>query len=327
MRSLISKAEDLPSTKEKKSTQNEQRLGSRIFEAWTQLSSTNLEQKNHSGYAGFEAKGLDVNFGIDLLFKDRWIIGTAFSLGRSDTDLSNYLKGQEIDSKRQQVTFYTSRQSDTWHIDGMLGYAQQENNTTRFFLLPDLTSGSYKSNTASGKFYSSQWFSKIEIGHQIKLIEKTTITPIAGLEWSRFASESYKENIPGNIYSKIKRQRINRTSSNLGTRAETVFVLGSGNSIQPYTQLTWKHEFNNNGINTSRIGIDGTVLIAGNQKTNYLYSTKTTTGQELPKNSYELLLGVLWNNTKGPSIDLQVNTQGSTDFSSHSYLASLHWKL
>lgn len=277
--------------------------GSGQYGLWVQAFGSKSKQDLHANYAGFDADTNGVTIGADALVASDWVVGSAFSYGRTDVNQQDYLDGDSSDIDTYQLTAYTSRDFGLWYLDGMLGYAQQKYDTNRNTTGTDI---------AKGKFDGEQLLAKVEAGYPIALTKQLTLTPLAGLEWNRLELDSYREKDAGAQALQVKGEHTQRTASNLGARLEMAIDLEHGAVLYPSTHARWVHQFDNDGIDTTAAFIGGG-------------GSFVSTGQKLAEDSYIAGVGLTLQQASGSSVSLQLDTEQATARSGFSGQVAAQW--
>jgi|GEM_PF-1486358 len=223
----------------------------------------NQDQK--SGFAGYNSKTWGTAFGADTLLENNWLVGAAFTYARTDVDMTNFRDGDNSDIKTYQATAYTSHDFGKWYLDGMLSYAEQRFNSRRDTVITGI---------AKGNFDGHQVATRITAGMPFSLSAVTTLTPTIGLEWNRLKQDSYTETGAGALSMNVQGETANRVRSVIGARLATE-MLSNGITIKPSLRASWRHDFNNDGI-------DSTSTFTGGG------ASFKTPGQDLASNSYNV---------------------------------------
>ncbi|MGZ8251247.1 MAG: autotransporter outer membrane beta-barrel domain-containing protein, partial [Methylophilaceae bacterium] len=169
------------------------------------------------------------------------------------------------DIKTYQATAYTSHDFGKWYLDGMLSYAEQRFNSRRDTVITGI---------AKGNFDGHQVATRITAGMPFSLSAVTTLTPTIGLEWNRLKQDSYTETGAGALSMNVQGETANRVRSVIGARLATE-MLSNGITIKPSLRASWRHDFNNDGI-------DSTSTFTGGG------ASFKTPGQDLASNSYNI---------------------------------------
>ncbi|WP_186300432.1 autotransporter outer membrane beta-barrel domain-containing protein [Denitromonas ohlonensis] len=256
-----------------------------------------------ASYSGFEANTSGLTIGADARLSNEWIAGGAFSYGHTDLSQQDYRNGDSSDIDTYQFTAYAGRDFGAWYVDGMLGYAQQQYETKR---------DTSVAGVAKGNFDGAQLLAKVEAGYPIALGRQLTLTPLAGLEWSRLTLDSYTEQGAGALSLRVKGEHALRTASHLGARLEMAIDMDNGATLYPSAHARWVHQFDRDGTDTTAAFIGGG-------------SSFVTPGQKLAADSYLFGVGLIYQQANGRAIGLQLDTEQATARSSYAGTVTVQW--
>ncbi|WP_165675188.1 autotransporter domain-containing protein [Metapseudomonas otitidis] len=257
---------------------------------WIQAFGGRLDQRSHAGYNGYDSHTQGMTLGLDTRLNDDWVAGAAFSYGTVNLNQQGERKGDGSEIDTYQISAYASRDFGAWYLDGMLGYAQQRFETRRDTVL---------GGTAEGRFDGRQYSAQLEAGMPLRLTHQTTLTPLAGLEWSQLHLDSYQERHAGALGLGIEGERQDRLASRVGARLSMDLPLSAGTHLQPAVQMTWRHELIGNALDTNaRFTGGGSVF--------------STPGQRLPSDSYQLDLSLSLLRPDGSSVSLNLGSYNAT---------------
>lgn len=280
-----------------------QLAGSGQYGLWLQAFGGKSRQDLHANYSGFEANTSGLTIGADTRLSNEWIVGGAFSYGRTDVSQQDYRNGDSSDIDTYQLTAYASRDFGLWYLDGVLGYAQQNYETKR---------NTAVAGVAKGDFDGSQLLAKVEAGYPIALGRQLTLTPLAALEWNRLALDSYTEKGAGALSLRVNGEHTQRTASHLGARLEMAIDMNHGATLYPSAHARWVHQFDNDGTDTTAAFIGGG-------------SSFVTPGQNLAANSYIVGVGLTYQQANGSAIGLQLDTDQATARSGYAGTVTAQW--
>lgn len=280
-----------------------QLAGSGEYGLWLQAFGGQSSQDKHAEYSGFDANTSGLTIGADTRLSSGWVVGSAFSYGRTDLSQQDYRNGDSSDIDTYQLTGYVGRDFGLWYIDGMLGYAQQKYQTKR---------NTSVAGVADGDFDGDQLLAKVEAGYPIALGGQLTLTPLAGIEWSRLELDSYTEEGAGVLSLQVKGEHAQRTASNLGARLEMPIDMDHGATLYPSAHARWVHQFDSDGIDTTAAFIGGG-------------SSFVTPGQKLAADTYIAGVGITYRQANGSTIGLQLDTAQATARSSYAGTVTAQW--
>ncbi len=264
--------------------------GSGQYGLWLQAFGNKTKQDQHARHSGFDASTSGLTIGADTLLPGDWVVGGAFSYGRTDISQEDFRDGDGSDIDTYQFTTYASRNFGNWYLNGMLGYSQQKYDTKRIISATDI---------AKGDFDGEQLLAKIEAGYPIYLGHQVTLTPLAGLEWNRLDLKSYQEKGTSPLSLSVKGEDSERTASSIGARLEMAVDLANGARLYPSTHARWVHQFNIDGVDTTAAFVGGGTSFV-------------TPGQQLAEDSYIIGVGLTLQQANGSSVSLQLDSEQAT---------------
>lgn len=119
----------------------------------------------------------------------------------------------------------------------------------------------------------------------------TTFTPMAGLEWNRLKQDGYTETGAGALSMTVQDESASRVRSVLGVRVSTETGLSNGVKLAPSAHLNWRHEFRNDGLNSTASFTGGGAAFV-------------TPGQDLASNTYNLGTALVFQEIPGVHLHL-----------------------
>lgn len=255
-------------------------------------------------FSGYHVDTYGISFGTDVQVREDWAVGAAFTYATTSVAMKDAHDGDGTDIKTYQLTGYTSRDFGRWYAEGMLSYAQQTYDGAR-----DTT----VSGIASSSFKGTQWAARATAGMPIKLNDKVTLTPTAGLEWNLIQQDGYTETGAGALSLEVGAPSANRFRSALGATLATTVPLDGGAELKPSMHLVWRHEFNNSGM-------DSTTTFTGGG------ASFVTPGQDLAKNTINLGGVLAWQKTKTFQLSLQLDGEKAPGYTAVSTQLVGHWR-
>lgn len=186
----------------------------RGFGNWT-------KQDDRGGVAGFDADTLGMSGGVDAQVSDNSRIGV--SLSYADTSVDGKGTGSaKTDIASYQATIYGDYSTDTYFVEGSLGYARNSNETSRTVLLPGLT------RTATADFDSNQYMANAKAGMPIAVGSKSFFTPTVGASYTKVTSDTYTETGAGNLNLTVNPDDVDAFVVSLGGQFHTRIEQGKG---------------------------------------------------------------------------------------------------
>jgi outer membrane autotransporter protein len=260
-------------------------------------------QDMRDGFSGYDTNTSGLSLGADTRLKSDWVVGGAFTYAKTDVGLNDLRNGDSSDLDTYQLTGYASRDFGAWYLDAMLAYARQQFETERYSGL---------GSVAKGDFSGNQWSTKVEAGYPIALTEQLSLTPLAGLEWTRLELNSYTEKNAGALSLHVDEQNGDTSNSLLGARLEMNIPMTGEYRLKPSAHAMWRHQFQNNGIDTSAS------LLGGG-------GSFTTPGQDMQRDNYTLGVAVDLQQRDGSSVSLQLDSLSATGLEAYAAQLQANW--
>lgn len=281
----------------------EQLAGSGRYGFWMKAFGATSNQDMRDDYSGYDANTSGLSLGADTRLQSDWVVGGAFTYAKTDVNLNDLRNGDSTDLDTYQLTGYASRDFGAWYLDAMLAYARQQFETQRYTGLGPV---------AKGDFDGNQWGSKFEAGYPIALTEQLSLTPLAGLEWTRLELDSYTEKDAGALSLNVDKQSGDASNSLLGARMEMEVPLSGEYSLIPSAHAIWRHQFQNAGIDTTAS------LLGGG-------GSFTTPGQNLQRDNYTMGVAMELQQRDGSSLSLQLDSLSATGLEAYGAQLQANW--
>jgi outer membrane autotransporter protein len=180
--------------------------------------------------------------GIDVQLTRRSLLGLSLGMTSSGYSLggtSSYGSGRAI-----LLGVYGSFTEGPAYLDAALGYGTGSYNTTR------VVSTGTIAEQLTASFDGQQYGGRVEAGWRFDL-DRTTLTPFAGLLVQAFQQNGYSETArdlstgaPGALGLAVQGQTTTSVRSFLGAEARSSFTLGDGSVFSPRLRAAWAHEYN-----------------------------------------------------------------------------------
>ncbi|HLA29967.1 MAG TPA: autotransporter outer membrane beta-barrel domain-containing protein [Pseudomonas sp.] len=280
-----------------------QLAGSGRYGFWMKAFGSTGNQNMRDGYSGYDASTSGLSLGADTRLKSDWVVGGAFTYAKTNVDLNDLRNGDNSDLDTYQLTGYASRDFGTWYLDAMLAYARQQFETQRYTGLGAV---------AKGDFDGDQWGSKVEAGYPIALTEQLSLTPLAGLEWTRLELDSYTEKDAGALSLQVDEQNGDTSNSLLGARLEMDIPMTNQYRLKPSVHAMWRHQFQNSGLDTTASFLGGG-------------GSFTTPGQDMQRDNYTLGVAVDLQQRDGSSVSLQLDSLRASGLEAYAAQLQANW--
>jgi len=207
---------------------------------WGQAFGGQANQGNRTAGSGYRAGYSGVLIGADTGLNDQWRIGGVFSYADTSVNSGGDNTGSSAHIKSYGLTGYGGYTAERWYLNLSGGVVRQKYNTQRSVGYTGF------SGNAAGQFDGTQYVASAQAGYPIKLDAMTTLTPIAGLTYSRMTQDAYTET--GSVAAlRVNSAGTSSLKSDLGAKLERAFKTSYG-EITPSAQLSWRHEYRDTSV-------------------------------------------------------------------------------
>jgi outer membrane autotransporter protein len=259
------------------------------------------DQDERKGIAGFENETFGMAFGGDVQI-DRSTVGISFSYANTDVDSKGSGNAQnDIDS--YQATLYADYTSDTWYVEGLVGYARNEISTSRTI--------DFANSTASADYGSNQFMLNLGGGMPIEVEKDHFFTPQASFQYTFVENETYSEEGAGSLNLRVDQDEIHVALANLGMRYHTNQITDSG-TMTPEFRAGVTYDFaGDDGVSTNVFNGGGAAF--------------DVTGADVVEFGYKVGAGFSFQplDVAGLTISANYDLWAKEDFVSHNANASL----
>jgi outer membrane autotransporter protein len=270
---------------------------------WVKAFGARGDQDLMDAFAGYKAETGGMAIGSDMMLPSQWVVGGAFTWAATDVSMADYRSGDGAKIDSYQLTAYATRDFGRWYAEGMLAYAIQNYETSRITGM---------SGIAQGDFDGSQVAARVTAGMPLAIGHDLTLIPLAGLEWDHIKQDAYTETGAGALSMNIAEASADRVRSLVGAKLESRREI-AGYQVKPSVQVGWRHEFDNDGINTTSTFTGGGGAF-------------TTVGQDLPEDRFHLGFGVAVSKTNRALVSLQLDTEQASGYSAYAGQVVGQWK-
>jgi outer membrane autotransporter protein len=207
---------------------------------WGQFFGGQANQGNRAGASGYRAGYSGLLIGADTALNDQWRLGGVFSYADTSVNSGGDNTGSSAHIKSYGLTGYGGYTAETWYLNLSGGIVRQKYNTQRSVGFTGF------SGNAAGQFDGTQYVASVQAGYPIKLDAMTTLTPIAGLTYSRMTQDAYTET--GSVAALyVNSSGTSSLKSDLGAKLERTFKTSYG-EFTPSAQLSWRHEYRDTSV-------------------------------------------------------------------------------
>ncbi|MCX7355784.1 MAG: autotransporter domain-containing protein [Alphaproteobacteria bacterium] len=187
----------------------------------------NSSTLNYSG--GGAAMVLDRQFGPDML--------AGIAGGYANTNISTEGVSSSGTVNSYQGAFYGSYSPSAFYLQGLAGYAYNDNTMTRPISFPGVSS------VANGSTSSNQFLGAVETGYAFPVAKAMSVTPFLGLQGTTANQASFTETGAGTLNLTVDSQTTNSVRSILGFQVDHDANVGLASPISLLARAGWAHEY------------------------------------------------------------------------------------
>jgi outer membrane autotransporter protein len=261
------------------------------------------DQDLRKGIAGYETDTYGLAMGADVKV-GRSTYGLSFSYADTDVD-SKGAGNAQTDISSYQATFYTDYTTDKWYVEGLVGYARNEIDTSRSITVNTLT--------AEAEYGSNQFMINIGGGIPLEIAKNHFITPNASFQYTLVDNETYTETGAGGLNLRVDQDEVNIALGVFGARYHAHNDMGSG-TLTPEIRGSLTYDFaGDDGQSTSLANGGGAAF--------------GVTGADVVELGYRAGLGLSYApNDNGLTVSANYDLNQKTDFIGHSANFSLRYE-
>lgn len=263
---------------------------------WLQALSSDANQDERRGVAGYDADSHGIAVGADGQLNADTTLGLAYSY--LDTDVKSDL-GNKAKVTGHALTLYSNWVHDNWFVDSSLMYGWNDNESKR-----------YIAGTQAKADYDSDVFGVSALaGYSLRLMPDVVLEPQVGARYANVGMDAYREK--GSSASlNVGSQRYEVGEMGVGARLAAAFDVGSG-SLEPEAKLMAWHDFIGDKVSTT------SAFVLGGE-------SSVSRGTTPVRDSYELGLGA--NYRMGAwSVGGSYNYLTSSGFDADSFTAKVRY--
>lgn len=271
---------------------------------WIQLGTNDIEQKNQSGMAGFDADANGLSLGIDALISADTMVGMAFSYTETELDYKNGLAGA-LDVQSYQLSAYGTYSSDHWFFDGQLAYGVNRYDGERLLYNRARVTSDYE-----GEFYAA----RLDATYTGLNFSSWQTRPVVELEYSYLSDDSFREKGAGSAALQVKPESIDAFNVALGMQIFKTMLLQNGRSqLTPSAWIKARYDLIDDEaeLRSHFIGLAD--------------ASFRTEGYENDQLGYELGISLEFSNNNRWNFGVSWSLFQQDDYRSGSFLASLNY--
>ena len=183
-------------------------------------------------------------FGADYRLDPALLVGAFAGYAGTGTSAPGLAGSGSIDAYAFGV--YASWTRERLYVDGMLGYAYDDDRLTRAIAFPGFNGG-----TARGNTHANQFLSSIETGRSYDLPESFVATPFVGLQATTLDQASFTESGAGALNLAVGGQSTSSVRTQLGSRVSRDVRIDGAHVVNIGLKLGWAHELSDTGTGTT----------------------------------------------------------------------------
>ena len=159
---------------------------------WMQAYDNQTESDDRDGIEGFDADTTGIALGADAPLGENMNVGVALSYADTDVEMTG-TNEMSVDSIR--LAIYGSYNAESYYLDGQIGYAYNDYDSTRVLFNGDVVKGDHSGD---------QYTARIRGGYPIALESGLYVTPIASADYTLLSEDKYSEKGTGSLEMKMK---------------------------------------------------------------------------------------------------------------------------
>lgn len=163
-------------------------------------------------------------------------VGAFFGFGKTISGLGS--AGSQTTAKDKTLGLRAAWAQGPLFAEAMLAYGFKDYDSTRTVVFPGT------STVARSSTRGRQWTTGMTVGQHLKL-GTATVSPFAGLLFSRWSAKSFTETDAGAFNATVASQSARSLRSQLGVEGRVDWKFGTVH-LQPHVRAAWLHEFSNN---------------------------------------------------------------------------------
>ena len=160
--------------------------------AWVMPYYSQATQKNKGGVAGYTSRSGGGVFGFDTLANENLTIGAAVSIVKTNMKYKGYKAGKTTIDTFMGSIYGSQQLAKDFFIQAVASFGSSKIKGTD----PRIVSKRINADgqeTAKSSYGSMSYGGEVLFGYNAKVAESVLLTPMAGISYTKFSDESYKE--------------------------------------------------------------------------------------------------------------------------------------
>jgi outer membrane autotransporter protein len=276
---------------------------------WGQYFGGRATQGERDGTSGYHANFQGLLIGGDVQANDNWRTGGLFSYAKTNVGNEGNNTGSSASVDSYGLTAYAGYDGKPWFVNVTAGLGLQKYSTVRAIGFTGFSS------VANGSFNGQLMTTSVQAGYPLALANGATLTPLAGLNYSRLHMNGYTETGGSGAALNVNAATTNSLKSDLGLKLDRLFSTSHGD-LTPSAQLRWRHEFQNSGLNSgASFAADTTGATAF-----------STTGAKPVQDTAVLVLGATLARSKNLSLSVNYTLEHGGGYNAQTGDVRLRWQ-
>lgn len=276
---------------------------------WGQFFGGGATQDQRDGLSGYHANYRGMVMGGDLQATESWRAGGLLSYAKTNVGNDDNNTGSSASVNSYGLTAYAGYDGKPWYVNVMAGVARQKYSTVRAIGYTGF------SGTAYGDFNGLQSSASVQAGYPLALANDMTVTPMAGLTYSKLRQNGYTESGGSGAALVVDAATTTSLKSDIGAKLDRKFQTSYG-EMTPSVQLRWRHELQNSRLNT------GASFAADSSGA----TSFTTVGATPIKNTGVMVLGLTLARSKDMSVTANYTLEAGQGYTSQTGDIRVRWQ-
>jgi outer membrane autotransporter protein len=261
-------------------------------------------QDEDDGFTGYDYDAHGVTFGIDRMFRDRYLAGV--SIGFSDTDIDVDREQGNGDVDAVYGSLYGSYYTKRGYIDAVLLCGTQD-----YFNRRQVVIGPILREAKSD--HDGNMFSAFAEGGYTIDVNTWALQPFASLHYLNLDEDGFTEREAGSANLIIDDRQTESLVSEFGLRVARLYELNCGTLI-PEVSVAWNYDFDID---------DRTITTAFAGAPNNSFSIE---GQGVEKNGFTIGTGITLMNKRGLTTSVKYNGEFREGYGAHGIIGELRYE-
>lgn len=200
--------------------------------AWVMPYYGQAVQDKQGGSVGYTSRSVGGVFGFDTLANENLTVGAAVGVIESSMKFKDYKNGEKATISTFMGSIYGSQQLDKdFFIQAVASFASSKVSNTDPRIVSSKTNTTGQ-ETAKASYNSTSYGGELLLGYNAKVADSVLLTPTAGIRYTRFNDEGYKETGTKSQNKIVGSKESNVVEAIIGARLSTT-IDTSGVAVMP----------------------------------------------------------------------------------------------